>query len=112
MLKRITESTIFNEAIGIIIATVETINSKKPYSVVVNRFVYKGTNKKLRNLLPKVLMVRIPVFFNKYLYLLFNILSKFNVKLFSTLQDCLLCLCFSRFVPHNQIATIHLHLLA
>ena len=56
--------------IGTKIPTVEEIKSYSPYSAVESIEVYSGTKKKESNFVAKLLNVRSPIFFIRYLYLL------------------------------------------
>lgn len=61
----ITASCISNVRIGSNTPIVVLKRSYVPYSVVDNMLVYKGTKKKLSNLVAKLLMVKRPMFLNK-----------------------------------------------
>lgn len=68
----ITASCMFNVRIGSNTPIVVLKRSYVPYSVVDKILVYNGTKKKLSNLVAKLLRVKRPMFFNKYLYLFTN----------------------------------------
>lgn len=76
---RMTQSASERLIKGINKLIVAKIVSIAPYSSVVSQNVYKGTNKKLINLLPKLATVNIPEFTINFLYLFIITCAKMSL---------------------------------